>query len=213
MTRSRSTLFVTGLAVFALLACGTAPGAPKTSPIAAPTPIAAHIPIGMAPIPNATIVPYTIAGRTSSELRAQMDRLGPTATGHHWDAVEEWHMSWTWPGSTGGSCDLSRAIVSYTNKVTSPVWTPPSGVNSSLVADWSRYMIALRTHEKGHVDLVVAAWPSVIDAIYKATCSSANAAANAALDRLRQRQTDYDNTTKHGATQGATFPKSAAGGA
>jgi hypothetical protein len=42
---------------------------------------------------------------------------------------------------------------------------------------------------------------------------SANAAANAALDRLRQRQTDYDTATKRGATQGATFPLSAAGSA
>jgi hypothetical protein len=59
----------------------------------------------------------------------------------------------------------------------------------------------------------VAAWPSVIDAIHKATCMSANAAANAALDRLRQRQTDYDSATNHGATQGATFPLSVTGSA
>jgi predicted secreted Zn-dependent protease len=159
------------------------------------------------------MVPYTITGNTSAELRAQMDRLGPTATGQHWDAVESWYINWRWPTAGDGSCELSSATVSVTNTVTSPVWTPPPGVYPALVAAWSRYMLALATHEKGHVDLVIAGVPSVLDALHKATCGSANSAANAVLDQIRQRNADYDAATNHGATQGARFPLGAAGGA
>lgn len=216
MNRKRTDLLVAwfGLAAVAtLLACGNTSVAPTTSPVGSPTSIATAGPIGLASIPNATIVPYTIRGTTSADLRAQMDRLGPTATGQHWDAVESWSISWTCPTSADGSCVLSSATVNYTNTVNSPAWTPPSGVDTSLVAAWSKYMIALRTHEKGHVDLTVAGVPSVLDALHKATCTSANAAANAALDRIRHRQTDYDAATNHGATQGARFPLGASGGA
>ena len=75
-------------------------------------------------------------------------------------------------------------------------------------------MTALATHEKGHVDFVVATVPSILDALHKATCATANAAAHGGIARIRQHDIDYDAATNHGATQGARFPlgSSSAGG-
>lgn len=150
----------------------------------------------------------------SAELRAQMDRLGPTATGHHWDAVESWQISWTWPASTiDGSCVLSSATVNYTNTVTSPILDAASGGQSVARCCMEQVHGRAKNPREGSRRLDRRGMPSVLAALHKATCTSANAAANAALDAIRKRQTDYDTATNHGATQGATFPLSASGGA
>ena len=44
------------------------------------------------------------------------------------------------------------------------------------------------------------------EAIKAATCETAEAAATAALESLRQHDIDYDAATNHGQTQGARFP-------
>jgi hypothetical protein len=157
LTRRRN-LHLTWLglaAAAALLACGTSSVAPTASPTLSPTSIASYGPIGLPAIPNAIIVSYTITGSTTAGLRAQMDKLGP----QHFDAFTRWDFSWTWPPAADGSCDLSKATVNYTIKVTGPIWTPPPGVDPSLVAAWRAYMTALATHEKGHIDFVVATAP------------------------------------------------------
>jgi predicted secreted Zn-dependent protease len=209
--RLRGAPLVAGLlvaAAAALVACGASPAAPAASPIGSPTSIASYGPIGLPAIPPATIVTYTIRGSTAAELRAQMDQLGP----QHFDAFTRWDFSWTWPAAADGSCILSKATVNYTIKVTAPVWTPPRTVDPSLVTAWSTYMTALATHEKGHIDFVVATAPSVLEAIKASTCDKANAAAGAVLDRIRQHDIAYDAATNHGATQGARFPLGASGG-
>jgi len=158
-------------------------------------------------IPHATITYYDIFGSTESELRAQLDVLGPVDyQGYKGDANTKWFIGWNWPGYGSSSCDLSQASVSYEIEVTLPRWQPPAEASPALVAKWAAYIHALAEHEKGHVDNIVNSYPTVADAIMQATCDTADAAASAALDPIRQRDADYDNETSHGATQGARFP-------
>jgi hypothetical protein len=56
------------------------------------------------------------------------------------------------------------------------------------------------------VDNVIANLPVVINAIRRATCSTAEAKAQEVLSGIRQNDIDFDARTNHGATEGAQFP-------
>jgi predicted secreted Zn-dependent protease len=160
-----------------------------------------------ADIPNATVNYYDISGATADEMRTHLNALRPTAyDGSKGDAVTSWHIQWNWPGYGTSSCDLSGATVGYDIKVAFPHWVQPANPDPGLVVRWTTYTRNLATHEEGHVDYVVDNYQSVAAAIKGATCATADAAARAALDPIRQHDRDYDADTDHGATQGATFP-------
>jgi predicted secreted Zn-dependent protease len=181
------------------------PEAAATATLASPTLEPAAV--GLVHIPNALIVYYDISGSNESELRAQLDSLGPVGfDGYKGDATTNWDIRWNWPGYGSGSCDLSAATVSYEIEVVIPRWMPPENTPPELVAKWTNYIRVLAEHEKGHVDFIVANHQSVTDAIKEATCDTAEAAGQAVLTFIRQHDIDYDAATDHGATQGARFP-------
>jgi predicted secreted Zn-dependent protease len=156
---------------------------------------------------QAKIIYYDIEGATEEELRAQLDQLGPVdSSGYKGDALAEWFISWNWPGYGTDNCDLSQAEVSYTVKVIFPHWTPPEDASNNLVIKWFNYTYNLAKHEQGHVDYVVTNYQIVGEAIKGATCETADAAAEAALEPLRAFDLEYDRQTGHGQTQGARFP-------
>jgi predicted secreted Zn-dependent protease len=173
----------------------------------APEDVASPTAVGLVDIPNATIVYYDVAGSTENELRAQLDALGPVGyDGYKGDSTTQWIMRWSWPGYGSSSCDLSAAEVTYDIRVILPRWKSPENAGPDLVAKWTNYTRQLAEHEKGHVDFVVAHYPSIADAVKAAQCETAEVAAQAALARIRQHDVDYDAATHHGATQGARFP-------
>lgn len=161
----------------------------------------------MVPMPEAEIVYYDIEGVTEEELRAQLDELGPVdSSGYKGDALVEWFISRDWPGYGTDNCDLSQAQVSYTVEVIFPRWKPPEDAPNNLVIKWFNYTYRLAKHEKGHVDNLMENYQIVLEAIKGATCETADAAAEDALELLRAFDLEYDRQTGHGATQGARFP-------
>jgi len=148
------------------------------------------------------MVYYNVQGATEAELRSSLDALRPNAE----DAYTAWRITWTWPQDGTGICHLADVTVSYLVTVTFPRWQPPETAPSTLIEKWVSYTRALADHEKGHVDFVVANVPVLIDSIHRATCDTANLAAEAILDHIREDDLDYDLHTDHGATQGARFP-------
>jgi len=153
-------------------------------------------------ISHATMDFYDITGATEQELRAQMSALGPN--GH--EAYTKWDIRWNWPGQGTPDCNLRDATASYDIAVTFPRWYPTADATPELIAKWNRYIGALSAHERNHVDNVVAQVPLVTAAIQRAACNTAEAAAQAALEPIRQFDIQYDLNTDHGATQGARFP-------
>jgi predicted secreted Zn-dependent protease len=163
--------------------------------------------VGETSIPNATVTYYDISGSTAEALRAQMDASGPIGDdGYRGDAITRWHIRWNWPGYNTRQCRVNQASVSYEITVLLPRWAPPDDIPFELTERWTNYINALVEHEKGHVDIVVANYLSVADAIQGATCETAEAAAQSAVDAIRQLHLSYDAETDHGATQGARFP-------
>jgi predicted secreted Zn-dependent protease len=189
-----------------ILSCGSATLAedPTATPFSS-SPV--EVKIEKVDISNATVVYYDITGSTETELRDQLNKLGPTGyDGYKGDATTEWHIHWNWPGYGSDSCDLGAAVITHDIKVILPRWRPSLNVSSELTAKWAAYITQLALHEKGHVDHVMENFPSVVDAIKDSTCESADSVGMVMLDQLRQHDIDYDAATQHGATQGARFP-------
>ena len=158
-------------------------------------------------IPNTKMNYYEITGDSAAALREQINALGPTdVQGQHADAYTDWYIDWNWPGYGRADCDLSQVRVSYALTVTFPSWQPSADATPALIDHWQRYTLRLALHEKGHVDNIVKNERTMQQAIQRATCITAEAAAQQALKRLRDFDINYDRKTKHGATQGATFP-------
>ena len=158
-------------------------------------------------IPHATVVYYDISGGTEIELRDQLDLLGPIGyEGYQGDSTTQWFIRWNWDGYGSQECDLKTAKVSYDIQVIMPRWIPPRHAPPDLISKWGHYIRLLARHETGHVEYVVSHYPSVIEAIQKATCETAEEAAQAMLAQIRQHDIDYDAATNHGTIQGARFP-------
>ena len=158
-------------------------------------------------ISNAEIIYYDITGTTESELRGQLDALSPLGDANFkGDATTNWRINWNWPGYGTSDCDLTHAEVTYSIQVTMPRWSSPADADPQLVSKWNSYIEALALHEKGHVDFVVKNYKSVETVIQNASCETAEDAAQAALEPIRQMDIDNDAETGHGATQGARFP-------
>ena len=137
-----------------------------------------------------------------------MDELGPrdSSDGNKpVDAFMDWYISWNWPGYGTEKCDLSAVSVTYRIKVIMPRWEAPADAPPELISKWEKYMQALAFHEQEHVNIIADNHLSVKTAIQSATCSTAEAAAQKALDSLRELNSNYDRETKHGETQGAVF--------
>ena len=175
------------LLVLWLLACQSSPASTSTDGRPLPT----LVPIQF---DRATVQFYDIAGSTEQELRRQMTTIGPNG----YDAYTKWYIRWNWPGKGEKNCRLNEAEVSYEITVTFPRWIPTADATPELVTKWNRYLRALADHEKHHVDNVVTRFPAVGAAIKGATCLTAEAAAQAALEPIRQFDSQYDLYTNHG---------------
>lgn len=171
------------------------------------TPVTVPTAVISVDIPYAKISYYNVSGSTETELRGQLNTLAPVGSdGYRGDALTTWHIRWTWDGYGTENCDLRSATATYDIKVTMPRWDPPNDASPALIEKWNQYILALVTHEKGHVDNVIANLPSVINSIRRADCATAEAKAQEVLSGIRRNDINYDAATNHGEMQGAKFP-------
>lgn len=159
-------------------------------------------------MPNTTIVYYEIAGSTESEMREQLNLFRPK--GHNdttdYDALTDWSFEWGWPGRGTTDCDLGKSTVTFQISVTLPHWTPPADAPPALRDKWEKYLQALISHEKSHVDNIVAHYSAVVSAIKNADCYTAAKKGEEVLEEIRREEEFYDAITKHGTQRGAVFP-------
>jgi predicted secreted Zn-dependent protease len=187
----RIRLFATVLAVAASTALVA------SAPAATPSPRVAH----------ATMHYYAVGGVTEAQIRARLNANAPASPdGFKGDAYTSWHFRWSWPGYGSSACNLAKAAVTLTVDVHFPRWTHPKAAPAAVAAAWNRYAKALAVHESGHANYARARYPFVLGAIRRATCRTADAAAQAQLALIRKHDVAYDASTNHGATQGARFP-------
>ena len=153
---------------------------------------------------------YSVWGATEDAIRASIDKRRP---GMH-DAYANWRVSYSYRYATRGSrCVLTSWAVRTRIVYTMPRWVVPAAAPQALRAKWARYVSRLRLHEEGHgVNARAAGWR--IDRAFGRLSASTCAGLTASLERVAAAHVRasnladaaYDRRTRHGATQGATFP-------
>ena len=187
-------LFTLGL----LLAAAGARGAAE--PPAAGSPLAG--------IPDVDIQYYDVSGRNAREIREAMNRVRPTDPndGHRVDALSRWRMGMGWPRRGPDVCLLDQARVRFQASVLMPRLVNAEALPAAVRARWQAYIAALEVHEAGHIRHAYENMPTVLAAIRASDCARAEEAGRAAIRAVGAWDAEYDRATRHGATQGATFP-------
>lgn len=159
-------------------------------------------------IPGVTITYYDVTGRTPAAIRASMNAQRPTDSndGKRVDALSRWSMRWRWRGDGRGGCDLATTQIDYSATVLLPRLADPAALSAANLARWQLYLAALTRHEDGHLRHAHEQVGTVLAAMRAATCATATEVGRATLARIAEHDVAYDRETKHGATQGATFP-------
>ncbi len=156
---------------------------------------------------------YQVSGADRATIGTNL-RAGITdASGRRFAGYHTWRLSYHYETEARmTTCSIVRPTVTLTSIMTLPVWTPPPGVDSTLVRDWERYRQALTVHERGHRAITYAGAGRVIHAIRDVPDMSCNFIGDAVrraveplLAEIRSEDARYDTETRHGATQGAMW--------
>ena len=166
--------------------------------------------IAFAGIPDVTIDYYPVDGGDAMAVRRAIDAARPTDAhdGRRVDALSSWDLRWSWPRTRRGGCDLAAATIRYKATVRMPQLAATARLTAAERADWDRYAAALARHEAWHVRYTYRHRRDILAAIRRATCRTADAAAQAVLAGFDAYQIAYDRETAHGTKDGASFPAS-----
>jgi predicted secreted Zn-dependent protease len=149
---------------------------------------------------------YDVQGSDYGSLLAALNARG----GSHGQA--EWTVSYHYePRRAGRNCNVGSLTTTVGLVMNLPRWSPPPGAPARLVAQWQRYVTALRAHEEGHfaIGREMAHELKRSLAVTKARCelleSTVKSQYGVLLERFRARDRAYDFETAHGKSQGAVF--------
>lgn len=159
-------------------------------------------------IPNVEISYYDVSGISAQAIRKSMieKRLTDPNDGKPVDAVAHWRFEWRWPRTLDGNCELAKASIKFSGTVTMPRLMNEERLDRQLRGRWQRYITGLRNHEAGHLRYPWENADRLLNAIKSSDCANASAAAQKVIAEFSKRDRDYDRATRHGRTQGATFP-------
>jgi predicted secreted Zn-dependent protease len=177
---------------------------------AAPLP---HLPAHADPIITEKITTYAVSGKTPKDVRADINRKRKAAAGGGYDSINNWNTWWTVNTErTARGCAITSVKVTLDIEIVIPKLV--ASAPADLRRRFDTYLEHLMVHERGHSKHSIAAArqiePALMKMAPKPTCretiQAANKLANSFLLKQRQIDKDYDARTRHGATQGATFP-------
>ncbi len=170
--------------------------------------------LSCADVTNKVVYAYYIAtARPNEPIRLALNRASPNRVGDRiFHAYTKWNVNWHyWTHyNLDGSCRITGVQVDLTSSINLP--TLVNGTDQQDAQFWT-YLLALRTHEMGHVaigesaardiDMAILALPEM------SSCSALGEAANNAgyqiLSDYKSKEIQYDVTTQHGRTQGAVL--------
>jgi predicted secreted Zn-dependent protease len=165
---------------------------------------------------EAEIVYYDIVGDSAQELRQQIDAKGPVGgSGKRVDGHTDWHVAWRYRYAPAeGICKVTELRITLTGRITLPRWAARDDTSRALVKKWQSYSAALRLHEDGHYSHGEKAAEEIkfLGQSFRTSdgCSKMerlfDAQAASILEKYRAADVVYDADTKHGRTQGVTFP-------
>jgi predicted secreted Zn-dependent protease len=115
--------------------------------------------------------------------------------------------------SVPNACKIQSANIETQITVTLPELVNTSGISADVLAKWQTFLQALRTHEQGHVDIILNASTQMQAAFEgvgsQSTCQSLETTLKSFVqqqtDASNQANADYDTRTNHGVNQGVAF--------
>ncbi len=159
---------------------------------------------------------YEVCGCCEKDLTSDLKRKCiPWNDGKKYDSITNWKLKWDYGrtrSSTACTTDSFTVTVDITFHV--PKWISAGDAPQPLVAKWDNYLEKLMMHEKGHRDRAVEAADELTRAVAvlppARTCDELDREVHSLgleqRNKLLQDQKDYDETSRHGAGQGAVFP-------
>lgn len=196
------------------------PTSPITEPTLPPEPTPTppdpprDIPNDPAPAPPGVVVTetfdkYPVRGDSIAALRADVNKQRNAAH----DAYTSWYVNWSYPRVSGSRCSTGTVTVTVTVNIRVPEHRPSSSTPASVNTAWDAYARALLAHENGHRDFGVRSAVEVkreLEALRERDCAQLDTVAQtkgrAIVARYASDERLYDQSTQHGATQGARFP-------
>jgi predicted secreted Zn-dependent protease len=159
---------------------------------------------------------YDVSGSTVQEIRADLNRHGPAGKdGKRYDAFTRWYIRWRYDYRSGANqCAIAKVFTTVEVTITFPRLSETAEIPAAVRQAFAAYSERLLVHEKGHARNAIET-ATRIDAGIAAlgpqgACAELDQVANrlgySLVEKAKQWDTDYDQRTHHGATQGARFP-------
>jgi predicted secreted Zn-dependent protease len=154
---------------------------------------------------------YTIYGNTADDRLRQLQRCAPTG---EYAGAASYQITWQYGYMvrSDGLCQIIQPKIALHLAMILPRWQPGSDVSADELATWNAYIRALSTHEQGHYQISQQYAGAMLDGLNQLpaqACSDVKGAADKLLEtkltQLNAAQNNYDDTTNHGATQGAVL--------
>jgi predicted secreted Zn-dependent protease len=157
---------------------------------------------------------YPATGATLREIHASLRSNRPWKSAGQHDGFTRWQVDWTFGvRQIGNKCRLTTLNTRTTIAITLPRWVAPTNATEEVRRAWQRYITALGQHEAGHGQMALAAAGEIQkqakesgeDADCAALRQKINSLGQTILEQYRARDQQYDERTRHGATQGAVL--------
>jgi predicted secreted Zn-dependent protease len=159
---------------------------------------------------------YPVTGATLREVHQSLRQNRPWKNTSEMDGYTRWRIEWHFSvSSSGNKCRLTSFNTRTTVAITLPRWTTPTNATDDIRAAWQRYITALGQHETGHGQIALAAAGEIQkraresgeDPDCAALKQKINSLCQSIVEQYRIRDKDYDERTRHGATQGAVLQR------
>jgi predicted secreted Zn-dependent protease len=161
---------------------------------------------------------YTVTGTDLPSLHASLEQARPWKDKATFAGMTDWRLDWRYQVEPSeGACHCVSFTTTLTITTTLPRWAAAEAAAAppAVKEAWDRFTKALGEHEHGHAQLALVALADVHQKVKglgwdpdcRALGRRIDETAQRALDDHRRRDRDYDQRTRHGATQGAVLQR------
>jgi|ERR1043166_3857546 predicted secreted Zn-dependent protease len=168
------------------------------------------------PTVTESIFYYEVSGATSQEVRRELNRLGPFDTqGRHFDALARWFVRWRFNHAHSGQrCTITTVATAAEVAIQFPRLKETPETPEPLKRAFAEFTTKLLMHERNHGGNAIDTAKSVEAGIRalppQAKCAdlerTGQELAQSLVKKANQWDRDYDERTRHGATEGVRFP-------
>lgn len=165
------------------------------------------------PTINFNIQHYAVSGSTTAEISASVFKNTPVVMdGNRFGAVthNQFQTGFSVVPTASGGCEVKNARIVLNSTIVLPNLVR-NGQSANVLAEWERYIGALRAHEQMHANNGKYTAETLLNRLYdfkaEMPCPVMKAKLDQAVDRLINNMGAWDqkldSQTEHGKTQGA----------